>query len=68
MQEQEKQESIKKYLFSLPMEVSTIMELKLNGFNYREIGTLLDIPFTSVEFKTRRARKELKKILLKYCD
>lgn len=47
-------------LLTLPFEISTVLELKINGFSYREISTLLDIPTSSVEFRCRKARRELK--------
>ncbi len=58
---------VKKFLYELPIETSSIMELKWNGFTYREIATLLDIPVSSVEFKSRKARKDIRKALHKYC-
>ncbi len=55
-------------ILELPLEVSSIFELKLNGFTYHEIGILLDIPSSTVEFKNRTARrilmKKLRKLLL----
>lgn len=59
-------EIVKKVIFSLPMESGAILELKLNGFTYREIGTLLDIPTSSVEFKSRNARNILRKTVKAY--
>lgn len=59
---------VKRVIFSLPLEAGAIMELKLNGFTYREIGVLLDIPTSSVEFKTRSARNILRnRVKLYYC-
>ncbi len=59
---------IKKVIYSLPMESSSILELKLNGFTYKEIGILLDIPTSSVEFKSRKARSILRnKVKNYYC-
>lgn len=51
---------IKDVIYSLPIEASSIIELKINGFTYKEIGVLLDIPISSVEFKSRRARNILR--------
>ena len=50
----------KQVILSLPFDVSVVFELKLNGFSYREISVLLDIPTSSVEFRCRKARSELK--------
>lgn len=59
---------IREVLFSLPIEASSILELKLNGFTYKEISSLLDIPVSSVEFKSRRARNLLRnKVKNYYC-
>ena len=59
--EYEQQEFIKDFIYELPLEVGAIIELKWNGFTYREIGFLLDIPSSSVEWKSRRARGQLQK-------
>lgn len=56
----------KKTIYDLPSDVAAIMELKLNGFSYREIETLLDIPSSTAEFKSRKARKLLRRNLHKY--
>lgn len=66
LNEKEIQDSIRKAIFDFSMEESTILELKWNGFSYREISILLDIPCSSVEFKSRKARHVIRKILYKY--
>ena len=53
-------------IFEFSLEVSSIMELRINGFSYREISSLLDIPSSSVEFKSRKARKRLQQKLREY--
>ncbi len=59
---------IKDVIFNLSLDVGAILELKLNGFTYKEISKLLDIPMSSVEFRSRRARKLLRnKINAYYC-
>ena len=50
-------------ILELPLEDSSILELKFNGFNYREISVLLDIPGSTVEYRIRRIRREIGK----YC-
>lgn len=60
------QDIIREVIFSLPMESGAILELKINGFTYKEIGILLDIPTSSVEFKIRRARNMLRKKVKNY--
>ena len=54
------------FIFEFSLEVSSIMELRINGFSYREISSLLDIPSSSVEFKSRKARKRLQQKLREY--
>jgi RNA polymerase sigma factor (sigma-70 family) len=59
---------VRDVIFSLPMESGAILELKINGFTYKEIGVLLDIPMSSVEFRSRRARNILRnKVKAYYC-
>lgn len=59
---------IKNVIFSLSLEAGAILELKINGFTYKEISKLLDIPISSVEFKSRRARNILRnKVSTYYC-
>ena len=48
-----------KLILDLPFDISCIFELKMNGFTYFEIGTLLDIPSSTVEFKNRTAKRLL---------
>ena len=57
---------VRNVIFSLPLESGSILELKTNGFTYKEIGKLLDIPISSVEFKSRRARKMLRNRVMDY--
>ena len=59
---------IRDVIFSLSLEAGAIIELKVNGFTYKEISILLDIPMSSVEFKSRRARRILRnKVNAYYC-
>ena len=60
------QNVVRNVIFSLPLESGSILELKTNGFTYKEIGKLLDIPISSVEFKSRRARKMLRNRVMDY--
>ena len=53
-------------IWELDIDRSSIFELKLNGFSYREIGELLDIPASTVEYRYRKVRNYLKKIICKY--
>ena len=54
---------LKELIISLPFENSCIFELRLNGFSYREISILLDIPTSTVEFKNRSAKRKLEQLL-----
>lgn len=59
---------IKDVIFNLPLEAGAILELKMNGFTYKEIGKLLGIPMSSVEFRSRRARRILRnRVKAYYC-
>lgn len=59
---------IKDVIFSLPLEAGSIIELKINGFTYKEISRLLDIPMSSVEFRSRTARRMLRnRVKAYYC-
>lgn len=62
----ELEELIHQLIISLPFENSCIFELKVNGFTYREIGLLIDLPSSTVEFKNRLSKRRLKKLLEKY--
>ena len=53
-------------IFKLSFEEGAIFELKMNGFTYREISMLLDIPVSSAEFRNRKARNLLRQALRKY--
>lgn len=59
---------IKNLMYDIPLKLSSILELKLNGFNFVEIAYLLDIPRSTVEYRIRRIRKILQsKIRQEYC-
>lgn len=66
MESLELENVIKDIMWNLPIEKSSIFELKINGFTYQEISTLLDIPISSVEFKNRTAKKKLQYYLNKH--
>ncbi len=56
----------KSIIYSAPLESGAILELKYNGFSYREISILLEIPISSLEFKIRKYKRLLKQKLSKY--
>lgn len=59
---------VKKVLVNLSFDVGCVFELRLNGFSYKEIGLILDIPVSTVEFKTRLARKKFTLALRDYYE
>ncbi len=66
LQDRELENIMKNIIYESSLEAGAIMELKWNGFSYREISDLLDIPSSSVEFKSRKARNLLRQIFKKY--
>jgi len=57
-------EMLRKLILDLSFEKGCIFD----GFSYREIGILLDIPASSVEFKNRMARKKCERLLKNYYE
>ena len=53
------------YNDSLNIDETSMLELKMNGFSFKEISILLGISASNVEFKFREIRKLLKKELSK---
>ena len=53
-------------ILDLPIDLSSIFELKMNGFTFNEIGILLDIPSSTAEYKNRFARRKLRRHLHQY--
>lgn len=56
----ERIESIRQFMLNLSFEFSVIFELRINGFNYREISDLLDIPRSTIEYRMRKIRQKAK--------
>ncbi|MBQ6323823.1 MAG: sigma-70 family RNA polymerase sigma factor [Bacilli bacterium] len=56
-------ELIKQLIYSLSFECGCILELKINGFTYSEIGLLLGMSSSTVEYKNRKSKQLLLKIL-----
>ncbi len=48
---------------SFSIEVSPVFELRYNGFSYKEIAVLLDIPLHTVQVRLYKIRKEIRKII-----
>ena len=51
---------IKKIIYDLDYIDSTILELKINNFSYKEISRLLDMPIRTIQFKSQKIRKVLR--------
>ena len=68
MKNHEVEKIIKQFIYSLSFERSCIFELKYNGFSYREISQLLEIPISSIEFKYRTSKERVKILLSDYFD
>ena len=60
------EEIYKDIIYNSTLEIGSILELKYNGFGYREISNLLDIPISSIEFKIRKVKRILKFKLTQY--
>lgn len=45
---------------SLDIEYSSILELRYNGFSYKEISKLLDVPISTIDGRIYRMRKKMK--------
>ena len=52
-------------IVNMDLDCSSILELRYNGFSYREISVLLDLPRSTIEYRTRKLRKILRDLLNK---
>lgn len=50
--------------YELSLEEANIFELRFNGFKVKEIATLLEIPYGTVEYHLSKIRKKAKKVLI----
>lgn len=48
---------------SLDVKYSPIFELRFNGFSYKEISTLLDVPISTVDSRINKIKSSLHKII-----
>ncbi len=55
--------TMKDYLYKLSFEQQNIIQLRLNGFCYREIETLLEVSKDCVSRTIRKAKRELVEII-----
>lgn len=58
----------KNVILNLAFDVGCIFELRLNGFIYREIGIILDLPISTIEYKVRIARKKFALAVKEYYE
>ena len=58
---------IKELLFSLPFEIANVFELRINNFTYNEIGELLEIPISTVNFRCKKVKKAMNMFIDSYC-
>ena len=58
----ESEKRLKKIILNLSFNDSAIVELRINGFSYKEISLLLEIPISTIEYKFRNFRQRYKKI------
>ena len=59
MRETEIEQLLHDYILNLPLNYSSVFELRLNGFGYKEISCLLDIPSSTVEYRFRHIKNNL---------
>ena len=57
--EQDFQKVIHDVIYSSPFLLGVILELRYNDFTFREISKLLDIPLSTVQYWSRKLRKEV---------
>ena len=57
--EQDFQRVIHDVIYSSPFLLGVILELRYNEFTFREISKLLDIPLSTVQYWSRKIRKEV---------
>ena len=67
-EEKEIQDICKEIMYddTLSLIDTSMFELRLNGFSYREIGVLLGMTASDIEFKFRKIKRRLKRKLKKY--
>jgi len=58
----ESEKLLRNIIIDLSFYDSAIVELRINGFSYKEISLLLEIPISTIEYKFRIFRQKYKKI------
>lgn len=57
---------VRKLIVDLPIQYSSVLELKYNDFSYREISKLLDLPHSTVQYRLKKGRDKAKELLSVY--
>lgn len=61
-------EMIKEVIFESDLEYSSVFELKINNFSYKEIQQLLGITFSQAEYRYKKMKELLKNKLTNYLN
>lgn len=49
--------NLKEIIYNMSMDYGAVLELKINGFNYREIAILLDVSDSTIEYRSKKIRR-----------
>ena len=66
IQDNDFDKALKIFLYSLPFEIGNVLELRINNFSYIEIGLLLDLSMSTVNFRCKKARDAVRYFLNNY--
>ena len=56
---------IKEVIFETPIEYSSVFELRINNFSFKEIECLLEVNYSHAEYRYKKLKELLKKKILK---
>ena len=54
-------------IFCTEEEIANVFELRINNFTYNEIGELLNIPISTVNFRCKKVKKAMNMFIDSYC-
>ena len=57
---------IKELMLNLSFDISNVFELRINGFTYLEISSLLDIPLSTVNSRCKKVKEKLDLLICDY--
>ena len=66
IEQKEVEDILKQCIVDLPIEFSSVLELKLNNFSSVEISALLDVPVSTVQYRNRKNKQNLLDLLTIY--